>query len=217
MKYTLAVFDLDGTILDTLDDLANSLNHALAHHGYPTRTRTEVRRFVGNGIAKLIARGVPEGTAEEKTKQVHETFTEHYAVHCADNTKPYDGILALLRDLRTEGLKTAVLSNKADYAVQSLCEQYFPSLFDAAAGEKEGIRRKPAPDGVNAVLEAVGIDRGQAVYIGDSEVDIETAKNAGMDCIIVDWGFRDRGFLKDSGADVIVSTPDELKALLLAE
>jgi len=216
MKYALAVFDLDGTVLDTLDDLANSLNHALAEHHYPTRTRAEVRRFVGNGIGKLIARGVPEGTSEDAIKRVHETFTQHYAKHCADNTMPYDGILPLLAELRDAGQKTAVLSNKADYAVQSLCDEYFPSLFDAAAGEKEGIRRKPAPDGVNAVLKAVGIDREKAVYIGDSEVDIETAKNAGMDCIIVDWGFRDRGFLKEAGADVIVSTVEELKALLLA-
>ena len=215
MQYQLAIFDLDGTILDTLEDLYLAVNAALREEALPERTLDEVRRFVGNGIGKLIERAVPAGAPAETVERVHAAFTAYYARHCADHTKPYEGIGQLLAALRAAGLQTAVVSNKADYAVQTLCEDYFPGLFDAVAGEREGVRRKPAPDAVNAVLAALSVPREQAVYIGDSDVDIETAQNAGMPCISVDWGFRSREFLTEHGAQCILSSPTELERALL--
>ena len=215
MQYQLAIFDLDGTILDTLEDLYLSVNHALRASHLPVRTLDEVRQFVGNGIAKLIERSVPAGSSDSVIQAVHAEFTEFYTVHCADHTKPYDGIAALLHSLRSAGMQTAVVSNKADYAVQSLCRDYFPGLFDAIAGEREGVRRKPAPDAVNAVLKALSVPCGQAIYLGDSDVDIETARNASMPCISVDWGFRSREFLLAHGAECILSSPADVQAYLL--
>ena len=210
MKYTIAIFDLDGTILNTLEDLADSTNYALKTCGYPERTMDEVRQFVGNGIRKLMERAVPEGTPVEEIDRVHETFTAHYKVHCADKTRPYDGIMELLQNLKKDGCKLAVVSNKADYGVQELCKQYFDGVFDFAVGEREGIRKKPAPDSVNEVLKTLGCSRDRAVYIGDSDVDIQTAANAQMDHIIVEWGFRDVQFLISQGAKVLVEKPEEI-------
>lgn len=210
MKYMIAIFDLDGTILNTLEDLADSTNHALKTCGYPERTMDEVRQFVGNGIRKLMERAVPEGTLVEEIDRVHETFTAHYKVHCADKTRPYDGIMELLQNLKKDGCKLAVVSNKADYGVQELCKQYFDGIFDFAVGEREGIRKKPAPDSVNEVLKTLGCSRDRAVYIGDSDVDIQTAANAQMDHIIVEWGFRDVPFLIAKGAKVLVEKPEEI-------
>lgn len=210
MKYKLAIFDMDGTILNTLDDLADSTNYALRGNGLPERTIEEVRRFVGNGIRKLIERAVPAGTEVSQIDRVHESFTAYYKVHCADRTRPYEGIIELVRDLRAAGCMTAVVSNKADYGVQTLCRDYFPGLFDMAVGEREGIRKKPSPDSVNEVLEKLSVARADAVYIGDSDVDIETAKNAGLDCISVEWGFRDREFLIEHGAGKLVREPREI-------
>lgn len=214
MKYKLLIFDLDGTILDTLEDLYLSMNYALKKNGFPERTIDEIRQFVGNGIRKLNERAVPSGTSEMQLNQVHQDFTAHYEKHCADHTKPYAGIPEVLQKLREMGIQTAVVSNKADYAVQILCNDYFPALFDAVAGEKEGIRRKPAPDAVQAVLNTLQISREQALYIGDSDVDIETAQNAGIPCISVEWGFRDRAFLIQHGAEKIISKPEELLSLI---
>ena len=206
----IAIFDLDGTILNTLEDLADSTNYALKTCGYPERTMDEVRQFVGNGIRKLMERAVPEGTPVEEIDRVHETFTAHYKVHCADKTRPYDGIMELLQNLKKDGCKLAVVSNKADYGVQELCKQYFDGVFDFAVGEREGIRKKPAPDSVNEVLKTLGCSRDRAVYIGDSDVDIQTAANAQMDHIIVEWGFRDVPFLIAKGAKVLVEKPEEI-------
>ena len=213
--YKLAVFDMDGTILDTLEDLKDSTNFALEKCGYPTRSYDEVRRFVGNGIRKLIERAVPEGLTVEQIDRVHEVFTEHYKVHCADTTKAYDGIKPLLEKLRASGVKTAVVSNKADYGVQELCKEYFDGLFDYAVGEREGIRRKPAPDAVNEALRVFGIDKSEAVYIGDSDVDFETAKNAELPCISVLWGFRDEEFLREKGATLFVRDPAEIYDIIM--
>ncbi len=213
-KYSLALFDMDGTILNTLEDLADSLNYALAKSNYPSRSLDEVRRFVGNGIRKLIERGVPEGVGTEDIDRVQSDFAGHYKLHNADKTRAYDGVIPLLKELRALGVKTAVVSNKADVAVQPLCQRYFDGLFDLAVGERPGMLRKPAPDCVNAVLSELGVERRDAVYIGDSEVDIETAKNAGMDAIIVDWGFREADFLKSRGAEVIVSSPGQVLELI---
>lgn len=214
--YKLAVFDMDGTILDTLEDLKDSTNFALQKCGYPTRTYDEVRRFVGNGIRKLIERAVPEGLSVEKIDRVHEVFTEHYKVHCADKTKAYDGIKPLIEKLRANGVKTAVVSNKADYGVQELCKEYFDGLFDYAIGEREGIRRKPAPDSVNEALRVLGMSKSEAVYIGDSDVDFETAKNAELPCISVLWGFRDEEFLREKGATLFVHDPAEIYDIIMA-
>lgn len=221
--YKLAVFDLDGTILNTLDDLAGSVNYCMKKFNMPERTIDEVRRFVGNGIRKLIERAVPSGTPESLIKEVHEVFNQHYKLHCKDKTKPYDGIEELITSLNNKGIKSAVVSNKADFAVKILCEDFFSGLFIDAVGEKEseGVRKKPAPDSVNKVIENFKknfnskITKKDIVYIGDSDVDIQTAKNAEVDCISVDWGFRDDDFLIKNGASKIVSTPKELEKAIL--
>lgn len=215
--YKLAVFDMDGTILDTLEDLKDSVNYALSECGYPQRTYDEVRRFVGNGIRKLIERAVPEGVSVSDIDRVHEVFTGYYKVHCADKTKAYDGIKPLLEQLRANGIKTAVVSNKADYGVQELCKEYFDGLFDYAVGEREGIRRKPAPDSVNEALRVLETDKSEAVYIGDSDVDYETAVNAGLPCISVLWGFRDEEFLRSKGALLFVREPSEILNIVLGK
>lgn len=215
MSYQLAIFDLDGTVLNTLDDLADSMNYALSAFGFPERTVDEIRRFVGNGIRKLVERALPDGCDEETVGRVFECFKAYYKDHCAIKTAPYDGILPLLADLKRSGMKLAVLSNKADFAVQSLCKRYFDGMFDLAVGERAGVRRKPAPDAVEEVLARLHTEPSCALYIGDSEVDVETAKNAAIDCVAVDWGFRDRASLSACGAEKIVSTPEALKAVLL--
>ena len=214
MKYKLIVFDLDGTLLDTLEDLADSTNHALVSQGQPARSLEEVRCFVGNGIRKLIERAVSEGCSPDVTEAIFEEFKTHYGVHCNDRTHAYDGIMELLAALRQNHYRLAVVSNKADFAVQSLCQLYFKGMLDVAVGEKEGIRRKPAPDMVDEVLRIMNVDRSDAVYIGDSDVDIATARNAGMDCISVTWGFRSENFLKEHGAEVLVDKPKELLRFL---
>ena len=210
MKYQLAIFDLDGTLLNTLEDLADSTNYIMRQFGYPERTLAEVRSFVGNGIWKLLERSAPKGTSSEEIDRMFELFKEHYGAHCADKTKPYDGVMELLASLKKKGVRLAVVSNKADYAVKALCEQYFPGYFDEAVGERIGIARKPAPDTVHEVLKNLQMEKAQAVYIGDSEVDVQTARNAEMDCIAVDWGFRDKEVLEEAGAETSVSTPAEL-------
>ena len=209
--YKTIVFDLDGTLLNTLDDLADATNFALTTYGLQPRGRDEVRAFVGNGVAKLIERAVGE-THQAVKGDVLAVFKEYYTAHCADKTAPYAGILSLLKTLRERGVKTAVLSNKPDAAVKSLSKSYFDGLLQDAVGENEvaGIRKKPAPDSLYAVMENLSADPKTTVYVGDSDVDIQTAKNAGMDCICVTWGFRDREFLKKNGGVYFVDTPMEI-------
>ena len=214
MPKQLAIFDLDGTILDTLADLHQSVNHALSCSGFPLRTLNQVRQDVGNGIRKLIERSVPAGTPDSAADRVYRDFTAHYAGHCADLTKPYPGIPELLPALRRAGFRTAVVSNKADYAVRTLCEHFYPGQFDMILGERPDIPKKPAPDPVFRVLKDLCCSPGDAVYIGDSEVDIETARNAGIPCVSVDWGFRERSLLTQAGGAPIVSSPAELFRLL---
>lgn len=209
------IFDLDGTVLDTLDDLALSVNLALRHFGYPERTRDEVRAFVGNGIRLLVERAAPSGINGAELDALFEEFKRLYALHCADKTAPYPGIPELLKALRTAGVPSAVVSNKADAAVKTLCERFFGNAFAAAVGEREGVRRKPAPDTVLEVMTLLGASPESTVYVGDSDVDILTARNAGIDCISVSWGFRDRDFLAASGASTTVASPEELTAVLL--
>ena len=216
-KYELVIFDMDGTILYTLDDSCDGVNASLSKHGLPVRTKDEIRRHIGNGIRHEIESSVPEGTKESMIDAVFHDFHAWYEIHCNDRTRPYDGIVELLEDLKQAGIHCAVVSNKADYAVKALNEIYFKGLLEAGVGEKDGIARKPAPDEVDEVLRLLNMERNRAVYIGDSEVDIETAANAGMDCIGVSWGYRDRKWLQECGAEVIVDDVSQLRQLLLGE
>ena len=215
MLYHTAIFDLDGTLLDTLQDLADSTNYALSLHHLPPRTVEEVRQFVGNGVGLLIHRAVPEGTAEELEGQVLRDFRAHYLLNMENRTAPYPGVLDLLDALRAAGVRTAVVSNKFDGAVKGLCQNYFGQRVEAAIGESQGVARKPAPDTVFRALAELGQVPEGAVYVGDSDVDILTAKNAGLPCIAVSWGFRSRAFLEASGARIIADTMQELEQLLL--
>lgn len=209
MKNT-AVFDMDGTILNTLDDLMDSTNFALKNNGLKERSLEEIRFFVGNGIQKLIERAVPQGTSKEVFEKVFADFKSHYKIHCADKTSYYDGIPSVIQTLRKMGVKTAVVSNKADFAVQELVEVYFKGLFDVALGERAGVSKKPSPDMVNAALSVLGVEKESAFYIGDSDVDFETAKNSSLDFIGVSWGFRGRKFLENLGSKNIIDSPCEL-------
>lgn len=213
MKHT-AVFDLDGTVLDTLDDLTDAVNHALRTCGMPERRRDEIRAFLGNGIPNLISRVVPAETGDEDRTRVHEIFSAYYRAHCADKTRPYDGIPGLMKRLKQDGWKIAVVSNKDDDAVARLCETYFPGLTDASVGRRDGIPKKPAPDQVYEAMRRMNADRSDAVFLGDSDVDVATAKNAGLPCVAVLWGFRDEDFLRAHGATVLAHDPDEAEAIL---
>ena len=212
MKYQALIFDLDGTLLDTLDDLADSVNVVLAKYGYPRKTREEVCAAVGNGIAKLIEGVVPEGRSNAFFDRVLADFKQYYGAHCEDKTAPYAGISELLDRLQAAGVKMAIVSNKADFAVKTLAKAWFPTTIPVAIGENEaaGIRKKPAPDTVDLALRELGVSREQAAYVGDSEVDVLTARNCGMPCLSVTWGFRSRELLQESGADILLDTPQEL-------
>lgn len=212
--YDAAVFDLDGTLLNTLDDLADSTNYALSCCGYPRRSLDEVRRFVGNGVANLIARAVPDGTDAPHTQQCLAVFRAHYLTNMRNKTAPYPGILALLDALNAAGIPVAVVSNKFDDAVKGLCQDYFGQRVAVAIGESASVRKKPAPDSALAALQALGVAADRAVYIGDSDVDIETAQAAGMACLSVTWGFRDADFLLSHGAQTLVPSVSALAQCL---
>lgn len=208
----VVIFDLDGTLLNTLDDLADSTNYALSRFGYPTRTIDEVRQFVGNGVAKLIERAIPEGKNNPNFEKCLAIFKENYAQNMYNKTAPYNGIIEMLSNLKSKGIKIAVVSNKFDLAVKELCKKYFEEFIDFAAGENEaqGIRKKPAPDTVISVLNEFNFAPEDAVYVGDSDVDIMTAKNSKMLCISVTWGFRDEKFLLENGATILINAPSEI-------
>ncbi len=211
MKKTV-IFDLDGTLLNTLDDLADSTNYALSKFGYPTRTIEEVRQFVGNGVAKLIERAIPDGKNNPNFEKCLSIFKENYAQNMYNKTAPYNGIIEMLSNLKSKGIKIAVVSNKFDLAVKELCKKYFEGFIDFAAGENEaqGIKKKPAPDTVLSVLNEFNFAPEDAVYVGDSDVDIMTAKNSKMPCISVTWGFRDKKFLLENGATILINAPSEI-------
>lgn len=213
MSYDVYVFDLDGTLLDTLRDLTASVNHALRWAGMPERTIEEVRWFVGNGVKKLMERAVPEGTDNPRFAEVYQEFRDHYLHHGLDTTEPYPGIMEMLRALKDEGKQIAVVSNKFYKATEELCSHFFAGLVDVAIGEREDIRKKPAPDTVEEALRKLKADSSHAVYVGDSDVDIQTAKNSGLPCISVLWGFRDKDFLLAHGATTFVASPHELLAI----
>ena len=210
--YSVYIFDLDGTLLDTLGDLAAAVNYALRKHGMPERSIDEVRRFVGNGVRKLMQRAVPEGEENPQFEETFATFRQYYLDHSLDTTHPYDGVPELLKELRSRGCRTAVVSNKFDTATKELCRHFFADTIEVAIGEHEaeGIRKKPAPDTVEEALRQLGEKKEKAVYVGDSDVDILTARNSGLPCISVLWGFRDRNFLQAHGATTFVSSPLQL-------
>lgn len=215
--YKLVVFDLDGTLLDTLDDLTASTNAALTMHGFPTRTREEVRSFIGDGIVKLLERSVGVENYPRMEEMI-KNFRAYYKEHCKDATCPYAGIMTLLPALREKGIKLAVLSNKVHAATQELIADYFPNLFDVVMGENEaaGIKRKPSPVALLKIMEDTGFSKAETAYVGDSEVDIQTARNAEVDCISVTWGFKNESFLKEQGAKYLVNDTKALEKLLFA-
>ena len=208
--YDNYIFDLDGTLLDTLNDLAASTNHALRQHGMPEHTTDEVRRMVGNGVAKLIERAVPQGLDNPDYEQVLADFKAHYSVHSMDTTRPYPGIEELLHTLKQQGKRLAVVSNKFCTATEALCRHFFGDTIEVAIGESERIRKKPAPDAVIEAMKRLDAHKDNTVYVGDSEVDVATAHNSGLPCISVTWGFRDRALLTDHGATTFADNPMDI-------
>lgn len=210
MKDTAILWDLDGTLLNTLEDLADGTNAAMDQFGFPRRTLEEVRQFVGNGAKRLLVQAVPEGLSDEKVEQVLHWFQSYYADHCQIKTRPYEGVLEALEELKTLGYPMAVVSNKPDSAVKPLAARYFPGLY--ARGESSDCPRKPAPDMVFKAMEALGVKK--CIYVGDSEVDVLTAQNAGMPCLSVLWGFRDREDMIAVGAERFCDDPAKLVQIL---
>lgn len=208
--YNTYIFDLDGTLLSSLADLAASCNYALRTNGMPERTLDEVRRFVGNGVKKLMERATPDGLQNPLFDKTLADFRQHYMKHNLDTTCPYEGVMPMLEELQRRGKKVAVVSNKFYAATQELCHHFFGDLVTVAIGEREDIRKKPAPDTVIEALRQLNATAEESVYIGDSDVDIDTARNAGMPCISVLWGFRDKDFLIEHGATTLIATPQEI-------
>ena len=217
MTYQTAVFDLDGTLLNTLEDLADAVNYSLKKNSMPLCTITQVCQYVGNGIVKLMERAVPSGKDNPAFEQALSDFKEYYAEHCHDKTAPYPGVPEMLAALRAAGIRTALISNKGDAAVHAVCEYYFPGLFDSVAGERPGIPRKPDPTALFSLLREAGIRPDEAVFVGDSEVDVATAQNAGVPGAFVSFGFRPREVLLAAGAKHIFDTVSALSAFLLSK
>lgn len=209
-EFETYVFDLDGTLLETLKDLAASTNYALRTHNMPEHSIEDVRMFVGNGVKKLMERAIPNGIDNPQFEDVYATFRQHYLEHNLDTTKPYEGIPELLAELKARGKKLAIVSNKFYAATQELARHFFPDTIEVAIGERENIKKKPAPDTVIEALRQLGASKETAVYIGDSDVDIMTAKNCNMPCVSVLWGFRDKEFLMEHGATFFVKKPCQL-------
>lgn len=206
------IFDLDGTLLNTLEDLCDSTNYALNKFGYPSRTLEEVRNFVGNGVRVLIERAIPNGAKNPDFEKCLAEFKKYYKSNMFNKTKPYDGVLEMLKELKLRGIQSAVVSNKFDGAVKDLCKKYFGDLIHVAIGENEaeGIRKKPAPDSVFKAITELKVSIENVIYVGDSETDVQTAKNSEIDCIGCTWGFRSKAILEQEGANHIVETPSEI-------
>lgn len=209
-EYNTYIFDLDGTLLATLNDLAASTNYALRNNGMPEHSVDDVRRFVGNGVKLLMERAIPNGLDNPKFDETYDMFRHHYMKHSLDTTQPYPGIIDVLEELKRRGKRMAVVSNKFYAATQELCRHFFGDSIEVAIGEREDIRRKPAPDTVMEAMRQLGVGKAGAVYIGDSDVDVATAKNSGLPCISVLWGFRDKDFLIEHGATTFITEPKEL-------
>ncbi|MCD8297691.1 MAG: HAD family hydrolase [Prevotella sp.] len=208
--FSAFIFDLDGTLLNTLTDLSASVNHALRSFNMPEHTEEDVKQMVGNGIKRLVELAIPNGLANPQFDDVHKAFMNHYLVHSLDATKPYDGIMKMLDSLKSRGRKMAIVSNKRHEATERLCKHFFSDYISVAIGESDKIKRKPAPDTVIEAMSRLDADKDSTVYIGDSDVDILTANNAGIPCISVLWGFRDKDFLLRHGATTLINTPAEL-------
>lgn len=213
-KIDTVIFDMDGTVLNTLEDLTDAVNHVFSQFDLPPRTIDEYRKFFGNGIGYAMRCAAPEGTPDELIDKMIPVFREYYDKHCLDKTKPYDGILELMRSLKAKGYKMAIVSNKIDSAVKELNDRFFSDYVSVAIGEKANVRRKPAPDTVIAALKELHSERSEAVYIGDSEVDLKTAQNSGLPCIAVLWGFRDRDHLTENGAVLFAEKPADVLSVL---
>ena len=209
-KYEAVIFDLDGTLFDTLDDLTDAVNFVCKEFGYPLRTREVIRTFLGNGIERTARLAVPEVVGNEEFAKVFASFKKYYTSHCQIKTKPYAGMLELLQKLQERGYKLAIVSNKNAAAVEALNELYFSDYVKVAIGESETVKKKPAPDSVLKALDLLGIKREEAVYVGDSEVDKATADNVGMDSILVTWGFRDKPQLEKLQSTYLVNKPEEI-------
>lgn len=214
MHYTSVIFDLDGTLLDTLGDLTAAMNRTLTRHGLPERTRQQMRTALGNGARRLMELSVPAGTDGALFEALLAEYNADYAAHCRIETAPYPGVDALLRQLHAQGRKLAIVSNKPDESVRALRTEFFADTVPIAVGEKQDIRRKPAPDTLLTAMAQLGAERASTVYVGDSEVDIATARAAGLPCISVLWGFRDRDLLEQAGAQQFAADVDELARLL---
>ena len=208
--YKAVIFDLDGTLLNTLDDLAASVNFALKDCGYPERTIEEVRAFIGNGVIKLMQRATPDGISQEEFDRCFGSFRTHYLKHMFDTTKPYDGILPLLDTLKAAGIKTAVVSNKLHSGVVGLCKDFFGDRLTCAFGVLDESERKPAPANVFKAIKEMQVEAADCVYVGDREVDVQTANNAGLDCIAVTWGYRDPDVLKMNSPKYMIEKPEEI-------
>lgn len=213
MKHAV-IFDLDGTLLNTLGDLRAATNHALEVRGLPPHSMEEIRQFIGNGIRLLICRAMPEGTPEAEIDAALDDFKAYYAAHIHDRTVPYDGIPQLLTALRKRGVKVAVLSNKIDSASQQLIEYFFPGKTDVVFGEHVGVPRKPDPTSCRMVMQQLGVQPEQVLYVGDSGTDMQTAKNAGLYAVGVTWGFRSKEVLLENGADILVHRPEQILQIL---
>ena len=208
-RYKAVVFDLDGTLLDTLTDIFNSVNVTITKYGYQARTRQEIRAYLGNGSERLCRLSLPKAVREDEFQKIFQSFLTYYQDHCQIATRPYDGITALLETLSQRGYKLAIVTNKPDGAAKELRRSFFP-LVDVALGQNSSMRKKPAPDMVEKALEELGVEKAEAVYVGDSEVDKATADNSGLDCVLVTWGFRDQDVVEKMGAAHVIHRPEEL-------
>lgn len=205
---------MDGTVLNTLDDLTDAVNYVFSKFDLPPRSQEEYRKFFGNGIGYAMKCAAPEGTPDSLFDKMIPVFREYYDKHCLDKTRPYEGILELMKALKDKGYKMAIVSNKIDSAVKELNERFFSEYVTVAIGEKAGIKRKPAADTVLAALDELGSSRDEAIYVGDSEVDLQTARNSGLSCIAVLWGFRDKDLLIENGAMTFAEKPMDVARIL---
>ncbi|GAB1476373.1 HAD family hydrolase [Bacillota bacterium] len=210
MKFDTVIFDLDGTILYTLEDLTDSLNAVLGREGYSLRSMEDVRAFIGEGYRRLLERALPAETSGQEIDRCTDLFRIEYLSNIANKTKPYDGIIPLFQKLKSMGIKVGVVSNKSDEATKEACGHYFQDYIDVAIGDSPLRNRKPAPDNVYEAIGQLGSDKQKTIYVGDSNVDIQTAKNAGLTCVGVTWGYRSREVLLSEGADFIIDHPEEL-------
>lgn len=210
----MLIFDLDGTLLNTIADLHIALNHALKTHGFPLKTETETQQLLGNGIDILVAGAIPDGKDNLKFPEIYATFKAYYSHHLNDYTAPYSGVIPLLQELKSRNIKMGIVSNKFDEGVKELAKQYFSGLIEHAQGTSDTVKKKPAPDAVFALIKELNAEKERNIYIGDSDVDINTAKNAGIPCISVSWGFRSRAFLESCGACPIIDHPSQLLDLI---